>query len=71
MAESFSDQLRRAIRESGMTGYAIAVKARVDTGALSKFLAGKVGLSLAAIERLVEALDLELRTRGKRRGKEG
>jgi transcriptional regulator with XRE-family HTH domain len=67
MSQTFSDQLREAIRECGMTRYALGVKAGVDQGALSKFAAGKRGLSLAAIERLVEALDLELKPRQERK----
>ncbi len=50
-----------------MTRYALGVKAGVDQGALSKFAAGKRGLSLAAVDRLVDVLDLELKPRRKRK----
>jgi transcriptional regulator with XRE-family HTH domain len=65
MSELFRDQLKTAIEASELTRYAIACKAKVDNGALSKFLAGKRGLSLDAVDRLVELLGLELQPRRK------
>jgi hypothetical protein len=71
MGEPFRDQLRRAIRASDLTAYRLGVLARVDQGALSKFLSGERGLSMDAVDRLVEALDLELRPRSRRRKPQG
>jgi DNA transposition AAA+ family ATPase len=68
MSEPFREQLKKAIEASELTRYAIAFKASVDNGALSKFIAGKRGLSLDAVDRLVEVLDLELQPRRKRKG---
>jgi len=68
MNEPFSEQLRRAILDSGTTRYAIAVKAGVDQGALSKFVAGKRGLSLAAIDKLMDVLGLVIKPRKRKRG---
>ena len=67
MSQTLREQLVREIRDCGLTAYRVAVLSRVDTGALSKFLAGKRGLSLDAVDRIVEALDLELRQRRKQR----
>jgi transcriptional regulator with XRE-family HTH domain len=63
MDEPFSDQLRRAIRDSGMTRYAISVSTGIDQGTLSKFMKGERGLSLAAIDKLMDSLGLEVRPR--------
>jgi DNA transposition AAA+ family ATPase len=69
MSELFRDQLKRSIEASEMTRYAIAFKAQVDNAALSKFMSGKRGLSLDAVDRLVDVLDLELQPRRNRKGK--
>ena len=71
MSEPFRDQLRRAIRESGMTAYRLSALSRVNVGAMSRFLSGERGLSLDAVDRLVEVLDLELRPRRKGRKVKG
>jgi plasmid maintenance system antidote protein VapI len=63
MKETLSDVLRRAILESGMTRYAIAVKAGVDQAALSRFVSGKRSMSLETADKLMDALDLEVRPR--------
>lgn len=63
MGEPFSDQLRRAIRDCGMTRYAIAVRTGIDQASLSKFMTGERGLSLAAIDKLMDAMGLEIRPR--------
>jgi hypothetical protein len=63
MSKAFSEQLRRAITADGRSRYAIGKAADVDKASLARFMAGKVGLSLPAIDRLVAVLDLELRPR--------
>jgi transcriptional regulator with XRE-family HTH domain len=63
MSEPFSDQLRRAIRESGLTRYAIFVRTKIDQATLSKFMKGERGLSLSAIDKLMDELGLEIRPR--------
>jgi transcriptional regulator with XRE-family HTH domain len=68
MGEPFSESLRRAIRDCGMTRYAISVRTGVAQSTLSRFMKGERGLSLSAIDRLMDALGLEIRPR-KRRGK--
>jgi hypothetical protein len=60
MSDKLSDQIRRAIRESGMTQYRLAWLARVDKAALSRFVNGKVGLQLAALDRIAVVLDLRI-----------
>ena len=63
MDERFSDHLRRSIRECGLTRYAIAVRTGIDQGTLSKFMKGERGLSLAAIDKLMDALGLDITPR--------
>ena len=67
MGELFSESLRRAIREGGMTRYAISVRTGIDQAALSRFMKGERGLSLGAIEKLMDVLGLEIRPRRKRK----
>jgi hypothetical protein len=67
MCEIFSQALRRAIRGWGMTRYALSARTGIDQSTLSKFVKGQRGLSLGAVDRLIVALDLELRPR-KRKG---
>jgi hypothetical protein len=59
---SFSDQIRRAIEESGRTRYAIWKATGIDQAALSRFIAGNAGLSLDAIDKLADYLDLNITT---------
>lgn len=64
---SFSDQIRKAIDESGMSRYEICKRLELDQGAMSRFMHGKQGLELATIDRLAEMLGLEITSKkGKR-----
>jgi hypothetical protein len=67
MSEKFSDQLRRAVRDSEATRYAISKTTGIDQAVLCRFVAG-AGMSLESIDKLMEALGLEIRPR-KRKGK--
>jgi hypothetical protein len=67
MNEPFSDQLRQVIRDSGMTRYALSVQTGIDQAVLSKFMAGKIGLSLRSIDKLMDVLGLEVRPLRKRK----
>lgn len=67
--ETFREQLRQAIRESGVSRYALSKRTGVSQSVLSRFLSDPaVGLSMSAVDRLCEALNLEVRP-GKRRPK--
>jgi transcriptional regulator with XRE-family HTH domain len=67
MTQRLSDQIRLAIEKSGMTRYRLALEARVDQGALSRFMSGKSGLSMAALDRISEIIGLSVRIE-KRKG---
>jgi hypothetical protein len=58
---SLSDQIRIAVRRSIASQTAIARAAKIDAAALSRFLSGDSCLSLNAVDRLADVLDLRLR----------
>jgi hypothetical protein len=68
MSEKFSDQLRRAVRESPESRYAISKETGIDQAVLCRFAAGTAGMSLESIDKLMDALGLEIRPR--KRGRE-
>jgi len=57
---SISEGVRTAIDRSGVSRYVLARVAKVDEAALSRFAAGKSGLSSESLDRFAEALGLEL-----------
>jgi hypothetical protein len=63
MSEKFSDQLRRAVRESEVSRYAISKTTGIDQATLSRFVAGAGGMSLESIDKLMDALNFEIRPR--------
>jgi transcriptional regulator with XRE-family HTH domain len=66
--EKLTDILRRAIKDSGLSQYAISQRTLVSASALSRFMRGERGLSSEAIDELVAFLGLEVRPRRKRKG---
>lgn len=60
LAEQLREAARREIESGARSQNRIASDAEIDRGSLSRFLAGERGLSLEAIERLTEALNLHL-----------
>jgi len=54
------DELRKAIRASNKTRYRLWQETGIDQGLLVRFMAGKSGLSIESIEKLIEALGLEI-----------
>ena len=62
MKTKFSDQIRNAVKASGMTRYAISKATGVDASALHKFVHGERGLSLDAIDAIAEVLGLSVAT---------
>ncbi len=63
------EQLRRAIKDSGLTPYRIAADAGVDRAAMTRFVNGDRGLTLDTASRITEYLGLELRPARKRKTK--
>jgi len=64
-----SDQIRAAIEASDVTRYRIALETEIDEGTVSRFMAGKAGLSMKALDRLGEYLGLDITVRPKSRTK--
>ena len=58
-----SKVLKHAVRTSGKTLYRVAGDADIPYRMLERFLAGETSLSIAELDRLCRALDLELRQR--------
>jgi hypothetical protein len=63
---NLSDQLRRAMANSGYTRYRISQETGLNEAALGKFFHGDRGLSLDSLDKLVEFLNLELTVRTNR-----
>ncbi|HTM54860.1 MAG TPA: helix-turn-helix transcriptional regulator [Pirellulales bacterium] len=59
-SSKLSDQIRQAIDESGLTRYRIAKETGIDESALAKFYNGRGGLSMEAVDRLGEYLQLTI-----------
>lgn len=62
-----SETLRRAVEQSGMSRYVIAKETGIAQSMLSRFVTGRRGLSLDAVDRLAAFLKLELVARPARR----
>ena len=57
---SLSDEVRQAVDASGLGRNEVGRRARIDKAALSRFMAGQAGLSMAALDRLAEVLELKI-----------
>ena len=66
-AKSVSEQLRGLIAKCGMSRYRIAQETGIEQSVLSRFMAGKKGLSTMTLDKLSELLDLEIVMHGPRR----
>ena len=62
--EKVSEQLRRIIRDCGVSCYAIAKATRIDESQLSRFMNGERGLSMNGLDRLGEYLGLTIDATG-------
>ena len=58
--KSLAEELRKAIRDTGRSRYAISRATGVSEAVLSRFMAGKFNLSLANAERIAGFLGLRL-----------
>ena len=57
---TLSDQIRAAVDDSGMSRYRICLETGIDQASMSRFMAGKAGLTLDRIDRLAALLDLRV-----------
>ena len=57
---TMSDQVREAIKASGLTRYEIAKQSGVTEGALSRFMAGERDMTLRTLERIASLIGVRL-----------
>ena len=62
-----SDKLRVVIDSCGVTRYRISQETGIAEATLSRFMVGQCGLSMKALDRLGEYLDLEVTLKRKKR----
>jgi len=60
-----SEQVRRAVEESGMTRYAICKAIGMHESVMSRFMNGKGGLQQDSLDALADLLELDIVARGK------
>ena len=51
---SFSDEIRRLVKDSGLSQYAICKSTGIQAATMNRFMHGKAGLSLENLDRLAE-----------------
>jgi plasmid maintenance system antidote protein VapI len=66
MGRLFTEQLRRAIRDCGMSRYALWKATGISQSLLSRFMSGQRGLTTDSVDKLVDVLGLTLTPRKKR-----
>ena len=64
-----SDQIRQAVDSSGISQYRLSKEVRISKTSLSRFMRGERGLTLQALDRLADFLELEIVIRPKDRSK--
>ena len=64
-----SDQVRRAVDDSGLSRYRICLEIGLDQSTFSFFMHDKGGLAIATLDRLADllGLDISVRAKGKAR----
>ena len=55
-----SEQIRRAVRDCGLTRYAISKATDIDQATLSRFMSGERGLPMATLDVLADFLELNI-----------
>ncbi len=64
---SFSDEVRQAVDASDMSRYRICQEIDLNQSTMSRFMAGRSGLSLDTLDRLAVVLDLHVVASKRRR----
>ncbi|MGD0654664.1 MAG: helix-turn-helix transcriptional regulator [Thermoguttaceae bacterium] len=70
----FSDELRAAIANAPISRYRLWQLTGIDQASLARFVAGKEGLSLVAIDKIAQTLGLHIvvdKPKSKKGGKHG
>jgi len=58
--DKLTDQIRRAIDESGMSRYRLWKETGIDQAVLSRFMTGKAGMAFKSLDVLADALSLRI-----------
>jgi transcriptional regulator with XRE-family HTH domain len=61
--KTIKDQLKAAIKASGLTYYRISKDAGITETAIARFMSGERGLNIDTAAKICAALNLELRKR--------
>ncbi len=64
-----SDQIRQAVDASGMSRYRICKQLGMGEATMSRFMAGKGGLSMDNLDALADLLNLDLKASKRRQTK--
>ena len=59
-----SDQIRQAVDACVLSRYRICKETGIDQGAFSRFMAGKVGMTMANLDAVADVLRLDVVARG-------
>ncbi len=59
--DTLSEEIRRAIDDSGMSRYEICKRIGLDQASMSHFMNRKAGLGLWTLDKLAALLDLHIR----------
>lgn len=62
-----SEQVRQAVRDCGVTRYAIAKATGIDQATLCRFVSGERGLPMKTLDKLGDFLGLEIIAHGPRK----
>jgi ribosome-binding protein aMBF1 (putative translation factor) len=60
----FTDQIRRAILDSGVSRYRIAKDTGIAESVLSRFMHGQIGFTLETLDKLGDYLQFDLTAHG-------
>jgi ribosome-binding protein aMBF1 (putative translation factor) len=60
----FTERIRRAIQNSGVSRYQISKQTGIDQAVLSKFVNGHLGFTLETLDKLADYLQFDLSSKG-------
>ena len=64
-----TERIQEAIRSGGMSRYAISKATGIDQALLCRFLKGQSSMALETVDKVLDALGLEIVIRPRRTGK--
>ena len=66
-----TERIQEAIRSGGMSRYAISKATGIDQALLCRFLQGKSSMALETVDKVLDALGLEIVIRPRRTARKG